>query len=64
MNRSLRRTGLTAGLLLLAAIAVSGCEKAGPSAPHLKLGRDLSAARAAFNADSGKVRILLLLSPT
>jgi hypothetical protein len=53
-----------ASLLLVSLLAMPGCEKPGPGAPHVKLGRDFAAARQAFNADSGKVRIVLLLSPT
>ena len=51
-----------AGLVLLAAAA--GCGPKPPSAPYVRIGRDLAAVRAAFNADSGKVRVVLLLSPT
>jgi hypothetical protein len=51
-----------AGLLLLGVAA--GCGPKPPAATYTRIDRDLAAVRAAFNADSGKVRVLLLLSPT
>jgi hypothetical protein len=50
------------GLALLG--AASGCGPEPASAPHRKIGRDLAGVRAAFNAESGKVRVVLLLKPT
>jgi hypothetical protein len=47
---------LVAGLL--------GCQPSGPDRPHTPLGPDLSLMQAAFNADSGKVRVIMLASPT
>jgi len=49
---------------LLAAALAAGCGHPRPAPPHVRLGHGVDAARAAFNADSGRVRVVLLLSPT
>jgi hypothetical protein len=53
-------------LLLFSAVvaAVSGCRASGPASVHERLDPDAAPLRAAFNADTGKVRILMLVSPT
>jgi hypothetical protein len=48
--------------LLLTAIA--GCQPRGEDRPHVSLGSDAGALRAAFNANSGKVRVVMLVAPT
>lgn len=52
----------TIAAALIAGLAA--CQPSGPDRPHTALGADLSALHAAFNADSGKVRIVMLASPT
>ena len=49
--------------LTLAAIALVGCKRSAPESPHTSL-TSLEQLRAAFNADSGKVRAIFLASPT
>lgn len=45
-------------------ISLMACQPRGPDRPHTALGKDLSLLRAAFNADSGNVRVVMLVSPT
>lgn len=40
------------------------CQPAGPDRPHAALGSKAQELRAAFNADSGMVRVVMLASPT
>jgi hypothetical protein len=56
-----RRGLLTAGLLLVAA-GLGACGAEEPS--HREIGRDAWALRAAFNADAGRVRVVVLVAPT
>jgi len=49
--------------LMSAAIALAGCKHTAPESPHTSL-TSLEQLRAAFNADSGKVRAIFLASPT
>ncbi|HEX5438034.1 MAG TPA: hypothetical protein VFW98_12790 [Gemmatimonadaceae bacterium] len=53
------------GLFVLSGVlaVAAGCQS-GPVAPHTTLTGDFTPLRAAFNADSGKVRAILLASPT
>jgi hypothetical protein len=46
------------------ASTVVACEPAGTDRPHAALGARAEQLRAAFNADSGKVRVVMLASPT
>ena len=55
-----RRAGAAIAALTLA--AMSGCNR-GHQSPHVVL-TSLDQLRAAFNADSGKVRAIFLASPT
>jgi mercuric ion transport protein len=48
----------------LALIAMAGCQPGGEDRPHVTLGNDAEALRAAFNADSGRVRVVMLVAPT
>ncbi|MBA3514148.1 MAG: hypothetical protein H0T77_07235 [Pyrinomonadaceae bacterium] len=52
--------------VLLAGVLVFGGERSYISSSHQKAGysTDLNELRAKFNADKGKVRLLMLLSPT
>lgn len=54
------RAYLATGLLMAAA----ACASSGPASPHMTLNGSLTPLRAAFNADSGKVRAIFLASPT
>ena len=49
----------------IAALAtLLGCQPGGPDRPHIALGPHAEELRAAFNADSGKVRVVMLVAPT
>lgn len=49
--------------VLAGALGVTAGCGTGPASPHTTLVGDFSPLRAAFNADSGKVRAILLASP-
>lgn len=51
-----------AGFLALSALA--GCKAGGNVAAHERLDLEAATLRAAFNADAGRVRVLMLVSPT
>lgn len=55
--------GRTLSVLLGTLALCSACDK-GPVASHTTLTENFASLRAAFNADSGKVRAILLASPT
>ena len=59
MKQSLKLLVPLALLLVLV-----GCRAKGAAAPHEHLDSEAAALRAAFNADVGKVRVLMLVSPT
>jgi hypothetical protein len=44
--------------------ALAGCQPGGSDRPHVNLDANIEALRAAFNADSGKVRVVMLVAPT
>lgn len=48
---------------VLAALAAS-CEVAGKRQPFAAIGAEAETLRAAFNADVGKVRLVVLVAPT
>lgn len=50
-------------LFLLAAVAFA-CKPAGPAAPFEVLDDRASALRDQFNADAGKVRVVMLVAPS
>lgn len=50
--------------LFIAGAALTGCQPKGKVAAHERLDPGAAALRAAFNADAGKVRVLMLVSPT
>jgi hypothetical protein len=58
MNRRLLRVGI------VAAGALTACQPPGTDRPHTALGSQAQELREAFNADSGKVRVVMLASPT
>lgn len=63
MNRfRVRRDRVAAALL--AVVTVMGCVGRGPVSAHSVLNADAEPLRDAFNADSGKVRIIMLVAPT
>jgi hypothetical protein len=49
---------------LIAVVAALGCQPTGENRPHVSLDAEVSQLRAAFNADSGKVRVVMLVAPT
>lgn len=51
-------------LLTSGVLSMVGCSANGPISPHQSLGGDPSLLRTVFQTDSGKVRLILLLSPT
>lgn len=55
----MRRVALVA---LLAAAVLSACGHDEPR--HREVGRDAWALRSAFNADAGRVRVVVLVAPT
>jgi hypothetical protein len=57
MNRVNLSAVALAGVLL-------GCQPPGTDRPHTALGSRAQELRAAFNADSGMVRVVMLVSPT
>jgi len=59
MEKTVRLLGPLILLLFLA-----GCRAKGTAAPHERLDEGATALRAAFNADVGTVRVLMLVSPT
>ena len=58
--RGMLRPATCALLLCLALLGACGAEE--PS--HRAIGRDAWAVRAAFNADAGRVRVIVLVAPT
>jgi hypothetical protein len=46
------------------AAALVGCQPPGNDRPHTALGPQAEQLRAAFNADTGMVRVVMLVSPT
>jgi hypothetical protein len=51
-------------LLFLAALVFLSCRSKGPMTAHETLDPTAAALRRAFNAEVGKVRVLMLVSPT
>jgi hypothetical protein len=49
-------------IVLMAALVA--CQPAGSDRPHTVLGSQAQELRAAFNADSGRVRVVMLAAPT
>jgi hypothetical protein len=60
---SMKQTIKLLGPLILL-LVLAGCRAKGTAAPHERLDEGATALRAAFNADVGKVRSLMLVSPT
>lgn len=58
-----RRRSTSIGLAMAMAMLL-GCQLPGKDRPHTALGPDAGALRSAFNADSGNVRVVMLLAPT
>lgn len=54
----------TARFLILFTIALAGCGPGAGSSEYVVLTDSADPLRSAFNADSGKVRAILLASPT
>ena len=49
--------------VLLAGLALASCRIDGKKSPYTSLGADAAELRAAFNADAGRVRLVVLVSP-
>ena len=47
-----------------AMMSMAACSPSGPPSSHAVLGADAEPLRAAFNRDSGKVRVVMLVAPT
>ncbi len=66
----MRRTAVHAGgmrtalAIALAGLALAGCRKESPDSAYRAIGPDAAALRAAFNADTGRVRLVVLVSPS
>ena len=58
MNRGSHLFRIALGTALIA------CQLAGSDRPHTALGSQAQELRAAFNADSGRVRVVMLAAPT
>jgi hypothetical protein len=58
----MRRAALA--LVIVAVGAISACRLEGKKSPYAPIGADAGALRAAFNADAGKVRLVVLVAPT
>jgi hypothetical protein len=58
----MRRTHVVFAAVFVAGI-VAACNRSAPAVSHMSLS-SLDPIRAAFNADSGKVRAIFLASPT
>lgn len=63
MRRAAGGAGRALSLGLLVA-ALASCRLEGKKSPYAVIGEDASALRAAFNADAGKVRLIVLVAPT
>ncbi len=58
-------TARRGAVLLAIAFALAGaCKIEGKRQAHADVGADSAALRAAFNAEAGKVRLVVLVSPT
>jgi hypothetical protein len=51
-------------LSLLALSVLVGCSSRNPASPHARLADGVEPLRTAFNADAGKVRVVMLVAPT
>jgi len=51
-------------LPLCFALLAASCKPSGPAAPYEVLDADASALRERFNADAGKVRVVMLVAPS
>jgi hypothetical protein len=60
---TIRECGCTTAEIVALATLL-GCQPGGPDRPHTALGPHAEELRAAFNADSGKVRVVMLVAPT
>jgi hypothetical protein len=55
---------ITLGVLVALLALAGGCSKKASAPPKLSYSTDLKELRDRFNNDKGKVRLLLILSPT
>jgi hypothetical protein len=61
---TLGRVKGTALAILLAGLSLASCRIEGKKSEYTPLGTDAAALRAAFNADAGRVRLVVLVSPS
>lgn len=60
-----RLAGRPRGRTMAVFVALSlACQPPGDDRPHITLGQGAAQLRDAFNADSGKVRVVMLVAPT
>jgi hypothetical protein len=59
-----RRLSFRVLAVLCCGSAAAACAPHGPPSPHAVLGADAEPLRSAFNADVGKVRVIMLVAPT
>ena len=60
----MRECAYTAAEVAALAGSLLGCQPSGADRPHTTLGPKAEELRTAFNADSGKVRVVMLVAPT
>lgn len=57
------RASVAASAVLLL-LGVSACDRLGTATPYVVVGDTSAAVKAAFNADVGKARVVMIVSPT
>lgn len=60
----MRTTLATRSIAFFLLAALSACQPSGSDRVHTTLESTLQALRTSFNADSGKVRVIMLAAPT
>lgn len=53
-----------AAAAILSLLGVTACHHLGTETPYVVVGDTSAAVKAAFNADVGKVRVVMIVSPT
>lgn len=57
------RASIAASTVLLL-LGVTACHRMGTATPYVVVGDTSATVKAAFNADAGKVRVVMIVSPT
>jgi hypothetical protein len=60
----MKRAALAAVAAVLALLALASCRIEGKRSAYSSVGADAEALRAAFNGDTGRVRVVVLVAPT